>query len=168
MSGHKKPGQVPNSAPTTETPAEPLNPVPVAPDTVVTETPVGVLPTEPFEPPLPVPPVDPAAGTEAAREQLERLGADQKKLEEDRQNLENEREALANGREKLEKDREALRTGTQPRTPREPRLIEVKALRGVIDPLKVQHREPGAVFRMREDLAEELEDRGDVEIVEEH
>lgn len=159
-------------APSPEEPLAPVVPAPVAMDTVVAETPIGTLPAEPFEPPLPIPPADPSAGAEAAREALAKLEQDRKEVEVERENLKSEREGLEKAlakleqdRKQLESDREAFEEDKKPKKKREPRLIEVKAVRGLIDPLRVQHRVPGEVFRMREDLAEELEDRGDVEIL---
>jgi hypothetical protein len=41
----------------------------------------------------------------------------------------------------------------------------VRALKGVVDTMRVQHRHPGEEFRMYEEEAERLEERGEVEIL---
>jgi hypothetical protein len=160
-------GQPPPAPP--EEPLAPLTPAPVAPGTVTTETPIGTLAADPFEPPLPVPPVDPSAGTEAAREALTKLEDDRKQVEEERENLAKEREALEKARLQLEEDRKALqgRNGAPPAPvrPEDERLVEVRAVVDMIDPLRVQHRFAGDEFRLRARDAEEFEERGLVEIL---
>ena len=173
MSGKKQQGHgAAPPAPTPETP--PAEPVaqPIAPDTLTTETPIGTLPSEPFEPPLHIPPANPDLSPEAVRAELAELSLVREKLEEDRKDLENEREGLIKARELLEKDREQLeedrRSLEELRNPKpkgEPQIVKVKALRGVTDPLRVQHRNAGDVFRVREDDAKRLEEQGEVEIL---
>lgn len=107
----------------------------------------------------------PVEGADAAREQLEKLAEERKTLDDAQATLKLEQEELAKAREQLEKDRAALDALKSGKPKREPRLIRVKALKGVIDDLRVQHRNAGEEFRMREDLAETLEGRGEVEIL---
>ena len=194
MSGKKHQGHgAAPPAPTPETP--PATPVaePVAPDTLTATTPVGTLPSESFEPPLPIPPANPDVSPQAVREQLAELSLAREKLEEDRKNLELEHEGLAKARGLLETDQEQLDASRaelstalaelakargdldvdreafddlrNPKPKGEPKIVKVKALRGVTDPLRIQHRQPGEEFRVREDDAKHLESLGDVEIL---
>lgn len=113
----------------------------------------------------------PAPGGEAAALQAEieaeraKLGQERAALEEERKALVKRREELEKGAEALEKQRKALGKSQNPTVPAEPRLVTVKALKGVIDDLRVQHRNPGEVFRMPEEIAAQLKERGEVEIL---
>lgn len=67
---------------------------------------------------------------------------------------------LAKAREQLEQDRVAI-DGLK----REPRLVKVRALKNLVEALRLQRRKAGEEFRVHEEEAARLEARGEAEIL---
>lgn len=151
-----------------------VDPAPVAPADPVAASPgvdtSAVTPpfVEPFEPPPDVQPMTDRDRKIPLDTELAKVTLEREQLQAEREQLQKERDALAEARGRLERDRRQSPSKAKPDV--DPRnvpedLVEVEALTGVTDTLRVVLRNPGERFKLRRDQAEAAEEQGLVEIL---
>jgi hypothetical protein len=122
---------------------------------------------EPFEPKPDVQPVTDLDRQIMLETELSKVTLEREMLEAEREQLKHEREALAEARDRFEKERKAPRAHRPDVAPRDvpDDIVDVEALTGVTDTLRVVQRGAGERFRLRRDQAEAAEDQGLVKIL---